>query len=109
MDISESLRDTQLAFDSVAMDYDGSLGNNSLVQRIRARTIATVRQNLSPPAHMLDLGCGTGLDTETLAREGYRITAMDWSPLMVQRTKKRIARRHLQDNVEVKQLGFHQL
>lgn len=109
MDISESLRDTQLAFDSVAMDYDGSLGNNSLVQRIRVRTIAAVKQNLPLPAHLLDLGCGTGLDTETLANEGYRIAAMDWSPLMVQRTNERIVRAHLQDHVEVKHLGFHQL
>jgi len=109
MDISESLRDTQLAFDSVALDYDSSLGNNSLVQRIRARTIAAIKQNLSSKAHLLDLGCGTGLDAKILANEGYRITAMDWSPLMVQRTKELVNKANLQDHIEVKHLGFHQL
>ena len=109
MDISDSLRDTQIAFDSVAVDYDGPLGNNDLVQRIRARTISAVKQNFFPPSHLLDLGCGTGLDAESLGRAGYRVAAMDWSPLMVQRTQERIARANLQNFVEVKQLGFHQL
>ena len=109
MDISQSLRDTQSAFDSVAPDYDGPLGNNSLVQRIRARTIEAVTRNVPAYAHVLDLGCGTGLDVETFANSGYQVTAMDWSPLMVQRTRDRIAKANLQDRVAVKQLGFHQL
>jgi len=109
MDISQSLRDTQSAFDSVAGNYDGALGNNSLVQRIRARTISAVLRNVPSSAHVLDLGCGTGLDAETLANAGYRVTAMDWSPLMVQRTRDRIAQANMQRQVTVKQMGFHQL
>ena len=109
MDISQSLRDTQLAFDSVAPEYDGALGNNSLVQSIRARTIAAVIRNVSASAHVLDLGCGTGLDAETLANAGYQVTAMDWSPRMAQRTRDRIFKATLEDRVTVKQLGFHQL
>jgi len=109
MDISQSLRDTQLAFDSVAPEYDGALGNNSLVQGIRARTIAAVLRNVPGSAHLLDLGCGTGLDAETLANTGHQVTAMDWSPLMVQRTRDRIFKATLEDLVTVNQMGFHQL
>jgi len=107
--MSELLRDTQLAFDSVAANYDGALGNNALVQRIRTRTMAAVRQNLSPGSRLLDLGCGTGLDAEYLAGSGYFVTVMDWSGEMVHRTKNRIVQSNLQARVEVKQLGFHQL
>jgi ubiquinone/menaquinone biosynthesis C-methylase UbiE len=107
--MSELLRDTQQAFDSVAVDYDGALGNNALVQRIRLRTMDAVQRNVPAPVHLLDMGCGTGLDAESLARAGYRITAIDWSVEMVKRTKSRVLQAGLQDKVEVNQLGFHQL
>ena len=107
--MSELLLDTQLAFDSVAAEYDGALGNNALVQRIRARTMEAVRHHISPTQHLLDLGCGTGLDAASLAQAGYRITAIDWSAEMIRRTKERIRQANLQDKVEMRHLGFHQL
>ena len=107
--MSELLRDTQAAFDSVAKEYDGTLGNNALVQRIRTLTMDEVKRNLSPASQLLDLGCGTGLDAESLALSGYHVTAMDWSIEMVRRTKDRIVKSNLQERVEVKHLGFHQL
>lgn len=109
METSDLLHDTQLAFDSVARDYDGALGNNALVQRIRARTVNAVMENIRPAGNLLDLGCGTGLDAEYLARAGYFVTAIDWSAKMVQRAKDRIANTNLQNRAEVRHLGFHQL
>jgi ubiquinone/menaquinone biosynthesis C-methylase UbiE len=107
--VSELLLDTQLAFDSVAAEYDGALGNNALVQRIRARTMAAVLHNISPTQHLLDLGCGTGLDAVSLAHAGYRVTAIDWSAEMIRRTRERITQANLQNKVDVRHLGFHQL
>ena len=107
--MSELLRDTQLAFDAVAANYDGPLGNNALVQRIRTRTMRAVRQNTLRGSRLLDLGCGTGLDAVSLASAGYRVTAIDWSVEMVRRTKDRSIQTNLQDRVEVMHLGFHQL
>lgn len=109
MDTSEVLSDTQSAFDSVAWDYDGALGNNALVQRMRSRTMDAVMKNVPPGGKLLDLGCGTGLDAAYLARAGYFVTAIDWSAGMVQRAKGRIATANLQDRAEVRHLGFHQL
>jgi ubiquinone/menaquinone biosynthesis C-methylase UbiE len=109
MHTSQALRDTQLAFDSVAQEYDGTLGNNALVQRIRARTIKMVKQNIAPGCRLLDLGCGTGLDAAELAGVGYLVTAIDWSTQMVQRAKERITKANLGSKAEVRNLGFHQL
>jgi len=103
------LLDTQLAFDSVAADYDGPSGNNALIQHLRARTMAAVTAFVPPGSSVIDLGCGTGLDAAYLAEQGYCVTATDWSPEMVQRTQDRISRAGLTERVTVQHLGIHQL
>ena len=101
------LLDTQRAFDSVAADYDGPRGNNELIQRMRVTLWNTVRGELSPGSRLLDLGCGTGIDAVEFARRGYRVTASDWSPRMVERTQARAAAAQAQ--VEAVHVGVHQL
>jgi 2-polyprenyl-3-methyl-5-hydroxy-6-metoxy-1,4-benzoquinol methylase len=107
--VSASLLDTQQAFDSVAADYDGPLGNNALIQRLRARLLNTVITRRAPGSALIDLGCGTGLDAEWLARRGYSVTATDWSPEMVKRARERADRAGLQTRMETYALGIHQL
>lgn len=107
--IAEQLIDTQLAFDSVAAEYDGPLGNNALVQGLRARTLAAVMGWVSVGAALLDLGCGTGLDAVWLGRRGYRVTAIDWSPAMVEYARQRAAKAGIGGAVHVHHLGIHEL
>lgn len=103
------LSDTRRAFDSVADDYDGPLGNNALVQRIRARTMAAVLAHAPAGSALLDLGCGTGLDAEFLARRGYNVTAIDWSPEMARRARARAAQAGLDGAVQVMPLSIQEL
>jgi len=103
------LADTQRAFDEVAAGYDGSLGNNTLVQAVRARTLAAVTRSVAPGAALLDLGCGTGLDAVALGRQGYRVTAIDWSANMVRQTRDRAAQAGNNGIVAVNQIGIHEL
>ena len=55
------------------------------VLRWRARDLFT------PGAHLLDFGCGTGLDTLFLAEHGFRVTAADVSPGMLALLRRRLA------------------
>ena len=103
------LHDTQLAFDSVAADYDGPRGNNELIQRMRLMLWEVVDRELTPGSRLLDLGCGTGIDAFRFAQLGYPVVATDWSPGMVGRTEGRIAGASLPVAMAVKQLGIHQL
>src|SRR5579859_5896545 len=80
------LLDTQRAFDSVAADYDGPRGNNELIQRMRLAMWDSVVREVPMGSHLLDLGCGTGIDALEFARRGYQVAATDWSPQMVGRT-----------------------
>ncbi len=106
---TDPLADTQRAFDSVAADYDGPSGNNALIQRMRAQTRAAVTRHAPAGSRLLDLGCGTGLDAEYLARRGYSVTATDWSPEMVRRTQQRAAAAGLEGRLEARHLGIQQV
>ncbi len=101
--------DNRRAFDSVAQDYDGPLGNNSLVQHMRSALWRSIVDCVPTGGRLLDLGCGTGLDAEHLARQGYRVVAVDWSPAMIERAKSRVAGAGLVGRISVRAVGIHQL
>jgi SAM-dependent methyltransferase len=99
------LRETQDAFDSVAADYDGPRGNNRLIVDMRTEMWRWLDATFPPVSRLVDLGCGTGLDAVRMAKLGHYVTATDWSPLMVQRTRDRVAQERLTDRVQVVAVG----
>jgi SAM-dependent methyltransferase len=103
------LLDTRDAFDSVAADYDGSRGNNDLIKDMRNEMWQWLDATFAEGSRLIDLGCGTGLDAVRMAQLGHFVTATDWSPAMVARTRDRAAREHLTDHVQPIALGAHEL
>jgi ubiquinone/menaquinone biosynthesis C-methylase UbiE len=103
------LRATRDAFDSVAADYDGPRGNNELIQRMRAEMWHWLDTVFKAGDRVIDLGCGTGLDAVHLASLGYRVTATDWSPQMVQRTADRARISGVSGRVRTLNIGAHEL
>jgi SAM-dependent methyltransferase len=108
-DLEARLRDTQDAFDSVAADYDGPRGNNDAIQAMRAEMWRWLDASFAPASRLVDLGCGTGLDAVRMAAAGHRVTATDWSPQMVGRTRDRAAAAGLAERVEALPVGAHEL
>jgi SAM-dependent methyltransferase len=104
-----ALLDTREAFDSVAADYDGPRGNNSLIQDMRQEMWRWLDASFPRAGRLLELGCGTGLDAIRMAELGHHITATDWSPLMVSRTRERAERACVSGNVQTLALGAHEL
>ena len=103
---TDPLVDTQLAFDSVAADYDGPSGNNVLIQQLRQQTLAAVTRYVASGSRLVDLGCGTGLDAAYLAQRGYSVTATDWSGEMVRRTQQRAVAAGLEARLEARHVGI---
>jgi SAM-dependent methyltransferase len=103
------LRETQAAFDSVAADYDGPRGNNDLIQDMRGEMWRWLDSTFAAGSHVIDLGCGTGLDAIRLAKQGHYVTATDWSPRMVERTADRAAREGVAASVRTIAVGAHEL
>ncbi len=107
--IDTQLLDTQQAFDSVAADYDGPAGNNRLIQLMREQLWHTVLGLCPPGSSLLDLGCGTGIDAAFFASRGYYVFATDWSPRMVERSKRRAEEEGLTDRLRVGCIGLQDL
>jgi SAM-dependent methyltransferase len=103
------LADTQRAFDQVAPTYDRANAENAIICAMRERTIAMLMARLAPGATLLDLGCGPGIDAVRLGHAGYRVTAIDSSPGMAQRTRGRVADEGLESRVRVQVVGIHEL
>jgi SAM-dependent methyltransferase len=104
-----ALLDTQHAFDSVAADYNRSNTENPILCAMRERVLAEVGRHVLAGGRILDLGCGPGTDDEALGKVGYRVTAIDWSPNMVEQARARMASAGVSYQVTVQHLGIHQL
>jgi radical SAM superfamily enzyme YgiQ (UPF0313 family)/glycosyltransferase involved in cell wall biosynthesis/SAM-dependent methyltransferase len=71
------------AWDLAAPSYDAIEAANGLLADLRARFHERMEAWIEPGARVLDLGCGTGIDTLRLAGRGSRVTAIDVSPAMI--------------------------
>ena len=105
----DRLRETQDAFDSVAADYDGSRGNNALIQDMRNEMWRWLDATFATGSRLIDIGCGTGLDAVRMAQLGHHVTATDWSPQMVNRTGDRAQHARMTTRVQAVTVGAHEL
>ena len=109
MAVSHALLQTQEAFDGVAAGYDRSNTENRTLCAMRERTRQAFASFVPRGSRVLDLGCGPGRDTVHMARLGYRVVAIDWSPAMVAEARRRVQAAGVSDRTVVTQAGIHDL
>lgn len=97
-----------LAFDRLAAGYD-TLAEGEAFLHQRRQTHEAFRRWLPAGGRVLEIGCGTGVDTEFLAAAGLRVIACDPSDEMLSRTKRRLARRDLGDRAGILSCGLQDL
>ncbi|MFC9425715.1 SAM-dependent methyltransferase [Streptomyces sp. NPDC056987] len=73
--------------------WDGVHASRPTTDRPRPNARLTETVTDLPPGDALDLGCGNGGDALWLARQGWRVTAADLSPVAVERLTA-LARSH---------------
>ena len=71
----------------------GRTRDNPILCAMRARVLGRSPRFAPAGARLLDLGCGPGRTRRISRAQGYRVTAIDWSPAMVERGAAAGARR----------------
>ena len=77
------------AFDQASASYDEDFGEEALAAHYRQMVYRIADRFLPRGGHILDLGCGTGLDAVRFAGMGTRVLAADVSSGMLARARRR--------------------
>lgn len=96
------------AFDRLAPSYDALTGGEAFRHQ-RRQTHEAFARWLRPGCRVLEIGCGTGADTEYLARAGLRVIACDPSAGMLCQARRRVARAAVGDRVAMLPCGLEDL
>lgn len=72
-------------FDAAAADYDRLVAQNPLDSWLREESVAFLRRTFRAGERVLEIGCGTGLETIPLAEAGVEVVAVDVSSQMLHR------------------------
>jgi SAM-dependent methyltransferase len=98
----------QLAFDRLAPTYD-ALAAGEAFHLQRRQTHRLLSRWIRSGFRVLEIGCGTGADTECLTKLGARVVACDPSEEMLSRTKRRLAVAGLGDRAAILSCGLQDL
>lgn len=95
-------------FDRLASDYD-TLAGGEIFTLLRARTHTSFARSFPAGARVLEIGCGTGIDTAFLASRGVRVVACDPSEAMVGRALRRLTQHGVETHAIVLPCGLSDL
>jgi SAM-dependent methyltransferase len=70
-------------FDNVAADYDRHIFGNRINRLLRDRSLAVLRREFDGRGRLLEIGCGSGVETVPLLEAGHEIVAVDISDRML--------------------------
>jgi SAM-dependent methyltransferase len=79
-------------FDNVAEDYDHHITGNRMNRLLRDRSIAELRRSFAGRRHLLEVGCGSGMETMTMLQEGHEVLAVDISDRMLAVVRSKASR-----------------
>jgi len=71
-------------FDNVAYDYDRHITGNRINRLLRDRSLVELRRAFRTAYRILEVGCGSGMETLPLLEEGHELVCVDISPRMLE-------------------------
>ena len=83
-------------FDAVAALYDQTFTTSTIGRAQRGAVWRELAKTFRPGDHILDIGCGTGVDACFLAERNIRVLACDPSSQMIDVATRRIQQRRVQ-------------
>jgi SAM-dependent methyltransferase len=96
-------------FDNVADDYDRHITGNRMNRLLRDRSIALLRERFRGSHQLLEIGCGSGMETLPLAREGHEILCVDISERMLEVVRQKARRDGISERLRTRRLSAGEL
>lgn len=97
------------AFSNQSAVFDRLDRENRLTEHLRAIYRSEVEKHAPPGAHILELNCGTGVDTVYFAEHGYHLLATDNAPGMLQQLRIKVKERQLLQQVEIQHCSYSEM
>ena len=97
------------AFSRQSSVFDDIYENNPITLIIRQKARNEVLGHISPGDHILELNCGTGIDTMFFAGKGFKVMATDNAGGMLQKLSEKIAGSPKERLVSVRKCSFNDL
>jgi len=88
-------------YDALAAGYSSRYADPAAVVTFYLRLVRSWGPPLWPGASVLEVSCADGFMTQGLVRAGYRVTALDIAPAMVEATATRLAGAGLEADLRV--------
>lgn len=91
-------------FDNVADDYDRHITGNRMNMLLRDRSLRRLRPLFQRERHLLEIGCGSGMETLHMLREGHSVVAVDISARMLAVVREKARREGLTERLTTEKL-----
>lgn len=108
-DVTPYHRAVEALFDRSASKYDRIVQSNRFDMHLRKVALEILKQLFQPGHRVLELGCGTGLETIPLARAGVDLVALDISSGMLMELERKARAGPLAGRIETRKGSISQL
>jgi len=92
-------------FDSIAPEYDEQIATNRISCLLRERSSRLLEECFRSSYHLLEIGCGTGLETLPLLEAGHEILCVDISERMLEIVRSKARAAGVGERLRTRRLG----
>jgi len=96
-------------FDNVADDYDRHITGNRINLLLRNRSLAVLERRFANARRILEIGCGSGMETLPLLEAGHEVTAVDISGRMLDTVRHKAERAGVSERLTTRELAARNL
>jgi SAM-dependent methyltransferase len=92
-------------FDNIADDYDRHILGNRINRLLRDRSLAELKKAFARSPRLLEIGCGSGMETLPLLEEGHEVFCVDISERMLEVVRQKARERGVLERLQTAKLA----
>ncbi|HTT25891.1 MAG TPA: methyltransferase domain-containing protein [Thermoplasmata archaeon] len=96
-------------FDNVAEEYDHHITGNRINRLLRDRSLAQLRTTFARAPSLIEVGCGSGMETLPLLTEGHEIFCVDISQRMLDVVREKARRAGVSERLRTRRMRASEL